>query len=174
VAQHRSTADGTGDVWSVNDDGTYSAVEDGRVNVDVVGSTVRHRDRRVRATVRYDDLVRNTDTATAVVRLRTSGGRTYLLQLSTGPGNRSGTVVFGRFTDDGFEDVDCGSIRERVRFGKDRMVVSLGRACLGRPRWVRYGGEAVALEEGPGASYTDALLSGDPVNDLFSKRIRRG
>jgi hypothetical protein len=168
AAQVRTTADGTGDVWMLNDDNSYSQVEDGRFNVDVLRSRVRYTDRRVKAVVRYDDLVRNTDTATSMVRLRTSGKRTYLMQLTTGPDNRKGTVVFGRYTDDGFVDVDCKSIRTAVQYKKDRLMVSLGRACLGRPRWVRYGGEAVAVEEGPGTSYTDALLSGDPVNGHLS------
>ncbi len=174
AAKVRTTADQTGDVWMVNDDGSYSQVEDGRINVDVLRSRVRHTDRRVKAVVRYDDLVRNTDDTTAGVRLRTSKGQTYLMQLTAGPGNRTGTVVFGRYTDDGFVDVACKSIRKAVQYRKDRLVVSVRRACLGRPRWVRYGGQAVAIEEGPGATYTDALLSGDPVNDLFSRRIRRG
>ena len=174
TAQLRATSDDTGDVWMLDEHNIYSPVEAGRVNVDVVRSTVRHSDRRVKAWVRYDDLVRNTDTATSAVRLRTSAKRTYLLQLTTGPGNRRGTVVFGRYTSDGFVDVDCKSIRKAVRYGKNRLVVSVGRACLKRPRWVRYGGEAVAIEEGPGTTYTDALLGGDPVNDLFSRRIRRG
>jgi hypothetical protein len=174
VAQVRTTADQTGDVWLAEDDGSYSQVEEGRTNVEVLRSRVRHTDHRVTAVVRYDDLVRNTDTTTAGVRLRTSGKETYLLQLSAGPGNRAGTVVFGRYSDDGFVDVACGSVREAVQYKKDRLVVSVGRACLGKPRWVRYGGGVSATEEGPGASYTDALLSGDPVNDLFSPRIKRG
>ena len=174
AAQFRATSDETGDVWMLNDDNSYSQVEAGRDNVDVVRSTVRHSDRRVSAAVRYDELVRNKDTVTSIVRLRTSGKRTYVLQLTAGPEDREGTVAFGRYTVDGLVDVDCSSIRKAVRYAKDRLVVSVGRACLKRPRWVRYSGEAVAVEEGPGTSYTDALLSGDPVNDLMSERIQHG
>jgi len=174
AAHLRATSDEIGDVWMLNDDNSYSLVEAGRDNVDVVRSTVRHSDRRVTAAVHYDDLVRNTDTATSTVRLLTSGKRTYVIQLTAGPGNREGTVFFGRYTVNGLVDVDCSSIRKAVRYGKNRLVVSVGRACLKRPRWVRYSGEAVAVEEGPGTSYTDALMSGDPVNDLMSRRIRRG
>jgi hypothetical protein len=129
--------------------------------------------KRVKTQVRYADLVSNTDTTTISVRMNTSGHRTYLLQLSAGPGNRHGTVVIGRYTDQGVSDVQCSGVRKSVQYRRDQLVVSVPRRCLHRPDWVRYTGEATAIEEGPGAAYSDTFLSGDPVNDLFSSRIHR-
>ncbi|HYO39746.1 MAG TPA: hypothetical protein VER39_08825 [Nocardioidaceae bacterium] len=143
------------------------------MNVDVVRSTVRHSARRVTASSRYGDLVRNQDTATVSFRILTSGNRTYLLQLSAGPGNRKGRVVFERYAGSTLVPVRCAGVRRSVQYVRNRLVVSVPRRCLKRPKWVSYTGEATAIEEGPGAAYTDALLSGDPVNDLFSPRIRR-
>jgi len=51
AAQLRATSDETGDVWMLNDDNSYSQAEEGRFNVEVVRSTVRHTDRRVKGSV---------------------------------------------------------------------------------------------------------------------------
>src|SRR4051812_34512056 len=69
LAQRRSIADSRQDVWVINDDHSYTLSKGSRFNVDLVRSSVTHSAKRVKAQVRYADLVRNTDTTTVSVRI---------------------------------------------------------------------------------------------------------
>jgi hypothetical protein len=160
-------------VWLADDPSAYSEFGP-RHNVDLTASRVRHAPRRVVTTAWFTDLARTTDKTVTVFFLRTSAGRTFRVQLATGPNIRAGQVVFLEYVDGRIVDRTCPGLRREVSYADDLMRVSLPRPCLGRPAWVRYHGSANALTEGPGESYTDAMMSSDPVNDLYSRRIPRG
>ena len=168
------TADETGDVYSKDAEGAWSSVGT-RTNVDVVSSAVRHGDSRVRGAVTYDDLVEDDDRIVVPVRLHVSTGETFLMRVVAGSEDRDGTATLLRYTGTGadVERVACQGMDHSVSYADERVVVSAPRACLGRPTWVRYGG-TVRTVDSEGLTFTDALLSADPVNDLYSERIRRG
>ena len=168
------TPDAAGDAWSLGDDGVFREAGS-RANTDVVASAVRHTDRRVNASVRYDDLVRDGDRIVTPVRVRASNGTTYLLRVTAEAGDRDGTARLLRYTGQGARTVRvaCEGLQHSVSYADDLVAVSVPRGCLGRPAWVRYGGTVRAVDS-EGAVFTDALLSGDPANDLFSARIDRG
>ena len=173
-AARLATADDSGDVYSKGQDGVFTEIGT-RTNTDVVGSAVRHTDRRVRASARYTDLARTGDRVVLPVRLHASTGRTYLLRVTAGPDDRDGTATLRRYTGTGAQTVGvaCSGIEHSVSYDDDLIGVSVPRGCLGNPTWVRYGGTARTVDA-EGTVFTDALLSGDPVNDLYSARIRRG
>jgi hypothetical protein len=166
--------DASGDVWVKGSDGVFSEAGS-RANTDVVASAVRHTDRRVNASVRYDDLVRDGDRVVTPVRLRASNGTTFLLRVTAEAGDRDGTARVLRYTGKGAQTVQvaCEGLQHSVSYADDLVAVSVPRSCLGGPTWVRYGGTVRAVDD-EGTVFTDALLSGDPVNDLFSARIARG
>ena len=168
------TADSTGDVWSRSADGVLSEAGS-RISTDVVASAVRNTDRRVHASVRYDDLAATSDRVVTPVRIQASTGRTYLLRVTAGPGDRDGTGRLVRYTGRGAETVRvaCEGLRHSVSYAEDLVAVSVPRRCLGKPTWVRYGGTVRTVDQ-EGTVFTDALLSRDPVNDLYSARIPRG
>ena len=168
------TPDAAGDAWVKGADGVFSEAGS-RANTDVVASAVRHTDRFVNASVRYDDLVRDGDRIVTPVRLHASNGTTYLLRVTTQAGDRDGTARLLRYTGQGAQTarVACDGLQHSVSYADDLVAVSVPRSCLGRPAWVRYGG-TVRTVDSEGTVFTDALLSGDPVNDLYSARIARG
>ncbi len=168
------TPDAVGDAWSRGSDGVFTEAGS-RSNTDVVASAVRHTDRRVNASVRYDDLVRNGDRVVTPVRVLASNGTTYLLRVTAEAGDRDGTGRLLRYTGKGAQTVGvpCEGLQHSVSYAEDLVAVSVPRSCLGGPAWVRYGGTVRAVDP-DGTVFTDALLSGDPVNDLFSARIARG
>jgi hypothetical protein len=171
-AERLHTPDATGDVWTRGSDGVWSQATP-RPNSDVVGSSVRHTDTRVNASVRYDDLQRTDSRTVLPLRLRTSAGQTFLLRFAFGPGDRDGTATLLRDGRTSTTRVACEGLQHSVRYDDDLVGLSVPRRCVGRPAWVRYGG--VARDVGAdGGVLTDALLSGDPVNDLYSIRIARG
>ena len=138
-------------------------------------SRVRHAPRKVVTTAWFTDLVRTTDRTTTVFWVHTSAGRTYRIQHTTGPeGLRTGQVVFMRYVDGKLLDRSCAGMTHEVSYADDLMRVTLPRPCLGRPAWVRFHGVATAVEEGPGATYSDAMMDGGPDNQLYSRRIPRG
>ncbi len=168
------THDGTGDVYEKGDGEVYAEVGT-RTNADVVGSALRHTDRRVHASVRYADLVAGDDRVITPVRVHASTGKTYVLRVSAGPGEREGTARLLRYTGTGARTVRvaCPGLQHSVSYADDLVSVSVPRGCLGSPAWVRYGG-TVRTVDASGAVFTDALLGGDAVDDLYSGRIRRG
>ena len=163
-----------GDVWVQGDNPDSWSEHGPRDNVDLKASRVRHAPRKVVTTAWFTDLVRTTDKTVSVFWLRTSAGRTFRVQQATGPGIRAGQVVFLEYVDGRIVDRTCQGMTREVSYADNLMRVTLPRPCLGRPAWVRYHGSATALTEGPGETYTDAMRSADPVNDLYSRRIPRG
>ena len=167
------TPDATGDdVWTRGADDVWSQATP-RPNSDIAGSSVRHTDTRVNASARYAELEQTDSRTVLPLRLRTSAGQTFLLRLVFGPGDRDGTATLLRDSRTSVTRVACEGLQHSVRYDDDLVGLSVPRRCLGRPAWVRYGG--VARDVGAdGSVLTDALLSGDPVNDLYSTRIARG
>lgn len=168
------TPDGTGDTYEKGDGAIFSEAGS-RTNTDVVGSAVRHTLDRVNASVRYVDLVRNDDRIVTPVRVHASNGKTYLLRVTAGPGDRDGTARLVRYTGNGAETVRvaCSGVRYSISYADDLVAMNVPRSCLGNPSWVEYGG-TVRTVDAEGTVFTDALLSGDAVNDLYSERIKRG
>jgi hypothetical protein len=166
------TSDPAADVWQRGDDGVWS--EAGSVtNVDVLGSAVRHTSTFVHGSARYATLERGEDRFVLPVRLRTSAGVSYEVRIVATEERNGGTLTLIRGTADGPVRVPCRGTDHLIDYDEEITAFSVPRRCLGNPTWVRYGGVA-RLVTADGTVYTDALLSGDPVNDLWSPRIKRG
>ncbi len=166
------TSDAAGDVWVRGDDGVFA--EAGSIaDVDVLGSAVRHTSTHVHGSARYATLERGEGRFVLPVRLRTSAGRYYEVRIVATPDSSGGTLVLRRGTPSGPVRVACSGTDHLIDYDEEITAFSVPRRCLGNPSWVRYGGVA-RLVDGDGTVYTDALLSGDPVNDLWSTRIPRG
>jgi hypothetical protein len=168
------TPDGTGDNYATRD-GVIFTEAGSRTNTDVIASAVRHTRDRINASVGYDDLVRSTDVVVTPVRVHASNGKTYLLKVKAGPGDRDGTASLLRYTGHGAQTarVACSDVRHVISYADNLVAVNVPRSCLGYPSWIEYGGTVRAVDES-GTVFTDTLLDGGPVNDLYSERIKRG
>ena len=166
------TSDGAADVWTRGEDGVWS--EAGSVdNVDVLGSAVRHTTTHVHGSARYATLERGEDRFVLPVQLHTSNGAYYQVRIVATAEDPGGTLTLRRGTESGPKRVACEGMDFLIDYDEEITAFSVPRRCLGRPAWVRYGGNA-RLVDGDGTVFSDALLSGDPVNDLWSPRIKRG
>ena len=166
------TSDASVDVWVRGDDGVWS--EAGAVaDVDVLGSAVRHTATFVHGSARYATLERGNDRIVLPVRLRTSAGTTYEVRIVATPERNGGTLAVRRFDDARTVGVPCRGTDHLIDYDEEITAFSVPRRCLGNPSWVRYGG-AARLVTDDGTVFSDALLSSDPVNDLWSPRIKQG
>lgn len=166
-------SDARGDVWLRESPHSYSE-HGARDNVDLTASRVRHTDRAVVTSAWFTDLVRTTDSTTTVFWLRTDKGASFRVKHTVGPDDRRGTATLQRVVDGRLVARACAGLTDEVGYAENLMRVTVPRACVGRPQWVRFHGSATARELSGGATFTDAMMSADPVNDLYSARIRRG
>jgi hypothetical protein len=126
--------DGVDDVWGIGEDTDNQWALVDMPTADVQRVMVSHKAHRIRVRMAFDDL-RRVDpqvyavwfhhrgylaTAFVVARQHTWEGRNVL-------------------TEAGDDVVPCARLRHDLDYAHDRLVMSVPRACLGRPPWVRVG-----------------------------------
>jgi hypothetical protein len=125
--------DPTGDVWSISEGENASWAPAGDVpSADVVRAVVTHRPHRVSIRMKFVDLRRAEPAfydATIVThdRLRAAF-------VMTGPRRWGGRHIM---VNGNFGRVRCPGFQHFVDYVTDQVMMTLPRACLGNPRWVR-------------------------------------
>lgn len=125
------------------------------------------------------DLVDLTDRDMFVaLQVRTPTGADYTVEVGRDEGGDKGSFM-SRDTRRGSTAVDCPGLTGRFFARQDRVVVTVPRTCLNRPRWVRFGALAAASSSGPSRIYADdARRDGGRFRDdrpvLGGPRLHRG
>jgi hypothetical protein len=140
-------SDGEGDVWEAvyDDTGVVEGwVEAGTAtNGDVVATKARHTTRRIAFTTRYAALERGAGENRFITqqRMRFADGSTASVQVHTSRRWRGEAYLAD---DDTGSAMRCRGIRHEIDYEADRVRVSFPRACVDRPRWLRFVGLAYA------------------------------
>ncbi|MBA2768797.1 MAG: hypothetical protein H0U35_06650 [Sporichthyaceae bacterium] len=141
------TDDGVGDVWAevYDDTGTFEGwVKAGTVvNGDVISTKARHASRRIVFTTRYALLVRGAgeNRFKTQQQMRFPDGSTAAVVVDTSNGWTGASYVYDADTGNG---IPCAGVRHEIDYDADTVRVSFPRACVDRPRWLRYVGLAYA------------------------------
>lgn len=163
-------ADPSGDVLKLVDPqvGTTEPAP-GRVEGDIVRSSVRHKARRVLVTMRFQELTREGIGQLFGYGIRTAKMTRYVT-VDTGPGHWGGKVTV---TKPNGKKVRC-NVTRTIDYASNTAAVSVPRACIGKPRWVK-----ASMREGSFVSeseiyFDDALISGKLTRyPVWSPRVRR-
>ena len=165
------TRDAAGDVVQLiqNEDGsTETIAAPDYAGADIVRTVVDHRSARLRVSVRFRELRRDSWHFT-VIRVLTPRGKFDLLVERPG-GKPIVSLTRGK------KDVDCRGLKARVDRGTRSVTASLPTACLDTPRWVQVGVGAIALDGDPLspdllAAYAD---DGHRDGDIRESSIAKG
>lgn len=126
--------DGVDDVWGIGGDtGNHWAVVD-MPTADVRRVMVSHKAHRIRVRMTFDDL-RRVDPQVYAVWFHHRGYLATAFVVAR-PHRWDGRNVV---TEAGDDVVPCARLRHDLDYARDRLVMSVPRACLGRPPWVRVG-----------------------------------
>lgn len=169
-AEKRVFEDPSGDVLKLVDPqaGTTEPAP-GRVEGDIVRSSVRHKARRVLLTMRFQELTREGIGQLFGYGIRTAKMTRYVT-VDTGPGHWGGKVTV---TKPNGKKVRC-SVTRTIDYASNTAAVSVPRACIGKPRWVK-----ASMREGSFVSdseiyFDDALTSGKLTRyPVWSPRVPR-
>jgi hypothetical protein len=148
VAEAVHTDDGEGDVWqAVYDDhdvlsGWEMAGSPG--NADIVAADARHGARRIVFTTHYASLERGPGQNRFITQQRMvfDHGPGATVEVHTSLGWRGRAFLFSSRTGN---RMPCDGIRHVIDYDADSVRVSFPRACVDRPRWLRYAGGGYAL-----------------------------
>ncbi len=137
-------ADHAKDVWHVDqgEDGTiygYRKVG-GAVNVNIISTTVRHRDRSVLILTEYRSLTRRDGLYYLYQNVRTDVPREFGLSVQFGSSHPEGLI--GIYDRDAGVVVDCENLSVKVDYAADTLRTTIPRGCLGMPETVSANGEA--------------------------------
>ncbi|MDZ5619225.1 hypothetical protein SFC88_00215 [Nocardioides sp. HM23] len=130
-AGRQTTTDAARDVYRVPASGTPALAPANR-NHDIVRAGTVHRGRTLTLWLKVRSLPRTGYVATWDVK--TPNHRWALHH-----DRRAGTVYTSLFLFHGPEVLDCSGLRGKALPRQERVVVTVPRACIGRPRWIRFG-----------------------------------
>jgi hypothetical protein len=130
-AGRQTTRDAAHDVYRIPAGGTPALAPDNR-NHDIVRAGTVHRGRTLRLWLEVRRLPDAGYVATWDVK---TPNRRWVLHRDT----RGGTVYTSLFHFHGPEVLDCDGLRSRALPRQERVQVTVPRACIGRPRWIRFG-----------------------------------
>ncbi|MCH1866939.1 hypothetical protein [Nocardioides sp. CFH 31398] len=125
------------------------------------------------------DLVDLTDREMFIaLQVRSPTGADYTVEVGRDEDGEK-TLLMARSTRRGTTGVDCRGLAGRFFARQDRVVVTVPRSCLKRPRWVRFGALAAASSSGPSRIYADdARRDGGRFRDdrpvLGQRRLHHG
>lgn len=176
-AARDSSADSTGDVWSI----TYDQTSEGEsapvpssesVNVDLTRTVVTHGSKAIRVVASYDDLKKTGDGYNFHVKIRDDKGRRTALIVGAGPGWWRGFAVLVR----GHRELSCDGLRQSIDVAADTVTVLVPRGCMLKPRWIKYQAWTVSwIQDGSSETwFTDDARSDQARPKGWSTRIRRG
>jgi hypothetical protein len=165
--------DARGDVAVSQDGGKFKPLGETRENTDLLRASVTHGPHKVRAKLTFDELSRNRDLRIALLRLKTPTGRTYDATWFSMPKDHQGSVSLAR--SHRYQEVDCRKLAFRVDYAANTVSFAIPRACLDRPRWVRFTAIGAAV---PGLrsqkQYGDVAGVDQLKVRTWSKRVRLG
>ena len=130
-AGQQTTSDPARDVYRIPAGGTPALAPDNR-NHDIVRAGTVHRGRTLKLWLQVRRLPAAGYVATWDVK---TPNRRWALHHDT----RAGTVYTSLFHFHGPEVLDCNGLRGRALPRQERVVVTVPRACIGNPRWIRFG-----------------------------------
>ena len=171
--------DAAGDVlvsaYDVDSEPLGSGVDPSVRDGDVVTSSLRHGPYRVVSTVHLRRLGTAVPT-TFTAGYRASSGVRRWVSLTVDATRPRGQVMMATPAGD---PVRCRGLERRVDLRRATLVISVPRACLGRPRWVS--GTAMVARSDHDPDFTrirtyvdDGLLVGTTRSPGWSPRVRRG
>ena len=128
-----SLTDATGDVWSIGEgeNEEYGPAGD-MPTADVVRAVVQHRRGSVVVRMDFADLRRQDPAAYTAMIITPEKLRAAFV--TTGPRRWAGKHML---VNGNYGNVRCPGFAHTVDYDADRVVMTLPRTCLGRPRWVR-------------------------------------
>lgn len=129
-AGRQTTTDAKRDVFRIPAGGVPRLDRDDRGH-DIVRAGAIHNGRRLTLWLQVRRLPRTGYTASWYVRTPTE---TWWLHH-----DRRGPAYTSLFHANGPEVLDCDGLRGKALPRRERVVVSVPRACIGRPAWVRFG-----------------------------------
>lgn len=142
-----------------------------RRNVDVLQLTSTHADGVVSMRVVVDDLDRSTPVGGSF-GVATSDGKRFLAVVQRDEAGQRSTFLVDAGTG---QPVACRSLRAAFLPAADRITMSVPRACVRRPRWVRTGAVASSVVEPFVLTFgDDARRDGEvrsPVPFIGTKRL---
>lgn len=136
----------------------------GAANPDITRVTIRHGAARV--TVRMAAREIDGDTFFSMARIATPSGRYDLAAIYGGGG-------VSYLSHRGDEDVRCAGIVTTRHTGRNVIVMSVPRHCLGTPRWVRVGAAAISAHGDVRTGHLDVAFGGRHAADENLRLSRR-
>jgi hypothetical protein len=159
-AGRQTARDAAHDVYRIPAGGTPVLAPDNRFH-DIVRAGTVHRGRTLKLWLEVRRLADGGYVATWDVKTPSTR---WALHHDT----RAGTVYTSLFH--GQQEVlDCGGLRGRALPRQDRVQVTVPRACIGRPRWIRFGA-SMGLETKNAHYLDDARIDAG----FFSNKCRLG
>jgi hypothetical protein len=165
VAAARLTIeDGAGDMWSLDGTQDRYVPAPGVGYGDFIGTTFRHRERRVVIGSTFVDLRR---TRFVFAGMMVDQNSRYFVGLVATRRNPQGAV---RLVDAVGKRINC-TLSRRVNYDTNRVQVSFPRACLGNPRYLQF--RIDFSREKSGSEYVDNPHNDHPQS-TWTRRVRRG
>jgi len=130
-AGRQTTTDAKQDVYRVPAGGLPTLARDNRVH-DIVKAGTVHEGRNLRLWLQVRRLARADYIASWYVR---TPDETWWLHHD----RQDGAKYTSLFHANGPEVLDCDGLRGKALPRRERVVVTVPRACIGNPRWIRFG-----------------------------------
>jgi hypothetical protein len=160
-AGRQTTRDAARDVYRIPAGDTPHLRRDNRKH-DIVRAGTVHRGRTVKLWLEVRNLARAGYIASWYVR---APNETWWLHYD----RQVGPAYTSLFHASGPEVLDCGGLRGKALPRRDQVVVTVPRACIGRPRWIRFGA-SMGLETKNAHYLDDARIDAG----FFSNKCRLG
>lgn len=169
VAADVTVHDGTGDTWGQTPVSGPSATPGNTVG-DLTAMRLTHTRSRIRVVLRLVKLSRTGRYANYTVRLEAKGsGLVREVVLQAGPRSWAGSV---RMYDAHGRSVRCDT-GHRIDYRQDRVVLSVARGCLDRPRRVRANANTNLVAD-TGVFYADNPHNACARSQAWSPWVRAG
>lgn len=167
-AKSYSHVDPTGDVVSfVGQSETPTPAPD-RASGDIVGSSVKHKAKKVIVRVQYRDLVAGDDVTLHIFEFKTSAMRREVMFFAGSVFGSGGSKA--KLTKPDGTKVPC-KVARRIDYSLHTVTVKVPRSCLDRPKWVQVGmGTAVVTSFGGAPADTTTFVDDAMTNGTIAGR----
>lgn len=171
-AARLTVKDPQGDSWEDvrASDGSVTWTKAGSApNSDLSKVVLRHTADRVIAVAHFHSIARNGQGLIVELKIRTDEGLRRHLWLAKDPSQKGFATYLNR--GDG-TPTDCKDVRGAIDWAGDTATVSVSRACLSNPRWVKVTTGAGNYGDGTRRSYGD-VAGTTGHTDVWSARVRK-
>lgn len=177
-AESGAHQDGTSDLWFSDNGSDFEPFDGTTFNGDLRKVQAAHTRKKVVLTATYTDLRKHgSDTVFVIGRIATDEHKTRLTYTSLYQGTTNTRVLKDK-KDGSRVVVDCGNIRTRARYGKDKVVTVIPRGCFSKPRWIRWELESYLKRDLAGGGAREIREDGHSNQAFFSggfePKLRRG